>query len=291
MTRGPEGGPERGVVLVNVLVMLALSATVLTMMLNLGDLAIARSQRFGEAGQALALVRAGEQSAIVALRRDRETAPETDHPGEAWGAIAQQGIEIAGGSFALEIADAQDRFNLNAVKLGGLQANQLLVTITQALDLPPALAARIAETVLRDGPLRRIEELTWRTGMAPGDLVRLREFVTVLPGPGETNVNAASERLLAVLLQNPVQARALVSRRERAGFLTDADVTAASAILPPGVGFVSDHFLLRSSVRIGTTGQTMESLLQRRESAGGTPEVVVVDRRVPDPAALPGPRE
>ena len=58
-------------------------------MLSLADVSIARSQRFSEAGQALALIRAGEQSAIVALRRDMIEAPDIDHAGEPWNDVAQ----------------------------------------------------------------------------------------------------------------------------------------------------------------------------------------------------------
>lgn len=43
-------GPENGVVLFNVLVIVAFMALVVMAMVTMGDLAIARSQRFSEAG-------------------------------------------------------------------------------------------------------------------------------------------------------------------------------------------------------------------------------------------------
>jgi general secretion pathway protein K len=279
---------DDGVVLINVLVLLVLAASVVTMMLSLADRSIARSQRFGEAGQALALIRAGEQSAIAALRRDMIEAPEVDHRGEAWGTVGQRGVGIAGGTFALEIADAQGRFNFNALVGGGLQAVQTLEAIVAALGLGSETAARIAATINVDGPLRDLGDLTRRAGISAREVEAMRGLVTALPGNGDVNVNAAPPELLAILLQNPVQARVLAATRQRAGFLTPRDVEAAGVILPPGVGFASDLFLVRTSVRIGGTRQAMESLLQRRGTDGGE-EVTVISRRNATAAVSPPP--
>ena len=280
---------DDGVVLINVLVLLALAASVVTMMLSLADLSIARSQRFSEAGQALALIRAGEQSAITALRRDMIEAPEFDHRGEAWTTVGQRRIEIAGGTFELEIADAQGRFNLNSLVGGGLQTVQTVQAIAAELELAPDTAARIAATINVDGPLREIGDLSRRAGIPAGEVDAMRGLVTVLPGNGDVNVNAAPTELLAILLQNPVQARVLAAARQRAGFLTPQDVEAAGVILPPGVGFASDFFQVRTSVRIGETPQLMESLLRRRRGDDGGAAVAVVGRRNATAAVSPPP--
>ena len=279
---------DEGIVLVNVLVLLGLASTVVYLMLSLGELSIARSQRFGEAGQALALVRAGEQSAIAALRRDMVEAPEIDHAAEPWAQVAQAGIEIPGGAFELEIEDAQGLLNLNALAASGLQGQQALRAVVAALELPPATAPRIARTVSMDGPLERVEDLTWRAGLPPEEVAALARFVTAVPGTGPVNINAAPAELIAVLLQSPVPARVLASIRDRKGFVTPEDVAAARVILPPGVGYRSDLYRLRVSVRIGDTVQSMESLLQRRDGPQGT-EVVVVARRNATAAVSPPP--
>lgn len=280
---------DAGVVLVNVLVTLALAASVVTMMLSLADLSVARSQRFSEAGQALALIRSGEQSAIVALRRDMVEAPDIDHRGEAWATIGQRRIEIAGGTFELEVADAQGLFNLNALVGGGLQALQVLDAIVAELGLAPETAARVAATVNVDGPLGELGDLTRRAGIAPADVDALGRLATVLPGNGDVNVNAAPPELLAILLQNPVQARVLAAVRERAGFLGPEDVAAAGVILPPGTGFTSDCFRVVTSVRIGTTTRSMESLLVRRRGEDGRIDVAVVARQNAAAAVSPPP--
>jgi general secretion pathway protein K len=279
---------DAGVVLINVLVLLGLAATVVYMMLSLGDLSIARSQRFGEAGQALALIRAGEQSAIVALRRDMIEAPGIDHAGEAWGSIAQDRVAIEGGSFELRIADAQGRFNLNVLTGEDLQASQTLEAIVADLELPRGIAARIAASIARDGPLRELGDLTTRAGIAPADVELLATLVTALPGRTDVNVNAAPPELLAILLQNSVQARVLAATRARVGFLTPENVEAAGAILPPGVGFVSSFFEVSTAVQIGGTRQAIHSLVQRRRGEEGVEEVAVVRRRNAT-AAVPSP--
>jgi general secretion pathway protein K len=284
MTRERDGG----VVLINVLVLLGLAASVVYVMLNLADLSIARSQRFSEAAQALALIRAGEQSAIVALRRDMDEAPAIDHAAEPWAAVAQQRITIEGGTFEMEIADAQGLLNLNALAGGGLQAQQTLRAIVAALELDPGVATRIAASIAREGPLDQLSDLGTRAGIAPADLARLGGLVTALPGTADVNVNAAPAPLLAVLLQNPVQARVLAAMRERVGFLTPDDVAAAGVILPPGVGFASDLYRTRVAVRIGGTTRSMESLLERRRREGKA-EVAVVSRRNATAAGLPPP--
>lgn len=282
---------DDGVILVNVLVVLGLAAIVVALMLGVGDLAIARSQRFGEASRALALIQAGEQSAIVALRRDMIVAPQVDHAGEPWGAIAQKPVAIEGGSFALAISDAQDRFNLNAVTAEAPEQRQALAAIVAALGLPEATTAAIADSVARDGPLAGLDELAGRAGLAPPDIARLADLATALPGTAPVNVNAASPRLLAILLPDPAQAAKLADLRRQSGFVTLEALAAAGITLPGGVGVTSDLYRVRTTVRIGGTLQSMESLLQRRRGAAtaadgaaggasdGRPEVVVVMRR------------
>lgn len=269
---------DAGVVLINVLVLLGLSTVVVYLMLSLADLSIARSQRFSEAGQALALVRAGELSAVTALRRDMVEAPEVDHAGEPWGLAAQSGVEIAGGAFELEIADAQGLFNLNNLDPPNLQSAQTLLAITQALELGEGTAERIAASIALDGPLARVGDLVERAGIPPGDAAALAALTTALPGATRINVNAAPPELLAVLLQNPGLADALVRARDRAGFLTPESVAAARAILPPGTGYASDLYRLRVTARIGGTVQSVASLVQRRRGADGEAEAAVVER-------------
>ena len=271
---------ENGVVLINVLVILALTASVVYAMISLSDLAILRSQRFSAAGQALALISGGEASAIVALRRDMTVAPTTDNMTEAWALVGQQQVQIAGGSFALQIEDAQSRFNLNNLPLSGALGAQILQRIVKRLDLPADVAPRIAARLVQPQSLVRMTDLIAEAGLTPGEVARLSQLATVLPGRTDININTASEALLGVITDNPVQAGRLQGIRKRQGFLTAADLTAAGVILAPGVGFVSRYFDVTTSVTIADTSQRMQTLLQRSTARGG-PQVVAIFRQNP----------
>ena len=272
---------DQGVVLINVLVILALTASVVYAMVSLSDISITRSQRFSTAGQALALIAAAEASAIVALRRDMTEAPATDHASEAWALTGQDDVAIAGGSFALKIEDAQRHFNLNALPASGALGAQMLQRIVLSLDLPADVGPRIAARLAQPEPLLRLTDLVAEAGLTPQDVTQLSTLVTVLPGRTDINLNTAPEALLSVIADNPVQARRLAGIRQRNGFLTPADAVAAQIILPPGVGFVSRFFQVTTSVTVDGTTQRMDSLLQRRQGRGGAPEVVAVFRESP----------
>ena len=61
---------EEGMILVNVLMFVAIAAGLVLLMINREELALDRGLRTREAARALAIVRGGELSAVVALRRD-----------------------------------------------------------------------------------------------------------------------------------------------------------------------------------------------------------------------------
>ena len=278
-TRRPGDG---GVILVNVLVVLGLAGVLVALMLDTGDRAIARSQRFSEGGRALALIEAGERSAIVALRRDMVLAPDVDHPGEPWGRVAQKPVAIEGGGFALTISDAQDRFNLNAVAPGAQEtqeARKALAAIVAAAGLPEGTADAIARSIAGAGPLQAPGDLAGRGVLAPAAVLRLARFVTALPGAAPVNVNSAAPELLALLLASPALADKVVGLRRAFGFLTPETLSDAGIDLPGTAGLASSLYRVRTTVRVGDTVQSMESLLQRRRGPGGAPEVVAVARR------------
>ncbi|MFN4160200.1 MAG: type II secretion system minor pseudopilin GspK [Gemmobacter sp.] len=269
---------ERGVVLVNVLVVLALMSTVVFAMISLSDLSIARSQRFSEAGQAAALVAAGETSAIIALRRDMVEAPQSDNLTEPWAQIAQEEIRIEAGRFALAIEDAQGRFNLNSLPGSGVLGAQLLQRILAALGMPPDVGLRIGARMSRPERLERLGELVADVGLTEAEVALLSTLVIVLPERTDINVNTAPEELLMALADNPVQAINLLAIRKRQGFLKPSDVTAASMILPTGTGYRTRYFLVTVEATVGDTTRRVHSLLQRQTGAGGRPKVIVLAR-------------
>jgi general secretion pathway protein K len=271
----PRGG-EAGVVLLNVLVMLALCAGVLVTMLRLSGIGIARSTHFADAARALSVALAGEASAQAALRRDLALAPQADHPGEDWGKVAQEDVAIEGGRFALAIADAQARLNLTG--LTGVLAHQRLRSLAAALGLRPEVAQRLALRLAASQPPAGMADLARDAGLTPDELQALAPHVTILPEPAPVNLNTCSDLVLAVMFGNPAIAAALAERRAGQGYLTPDDLAAASAVVPPGAGFVSRFFTVDVAVTSGGARRQVRSLLQRGFGPGDVPVVRVVAR-------------
>jgi general secretion pathway protein K len=254
-------GREDGVILINVLVILALTSAIVFAMIRLSDTAIMRSQQFSDAGQGLALIAAGETSAIAALRRDD---PAVDHLREDWATLGQEEVAIEGGRFALVVKDAQGRFNLNTVVGSGALGLQMLDRIVKTLDLPADVTQRIVAR-LAQGALRDMDDLG-QAGLSPVDITALRTLVTVLPGATEMNINTMPDALIGVITDNAVQARVLTGIRRRNGFLTSDDMVTAGVILPAGVGYRSGLFRVTTTVTVGDVVQVRASLLQRGEA-------------------------
>ncbi len=271
---------QGGVILINVLVILALSSTVVFAMLRLSDTAITRSQRFSDAGQATALITGGEVTAIAALRRDMQDAPLADHPGEDWAQIAQDDIAVEGGTFSLAISDAQGRFNLNNLLRGNPEDLQILQAILAELDLPDATGLRILARMVNPNPLSTVDDLL-DAGISQDDLDSLSSLVTALPHPTPININTMPDAMFAVLAGNPVQARLLQGIRARNGQLTQGDLLNAGLILNAQAGVVSSHFAVTTRVTIGDVTIARTSLLHRQDGPDGGEVIVIARQPVP----------
>ena len=284
---------EEGMILVNVLMFVAIAAGLVLLMINREELALDRGLRNREAARALAVVRGGELSALVALRRDAEQAPETDYPGEAWGKLSESRAPIEGGSFDLAIADAEGCFNVNAVRSGEVGSTLLFQTIGEFAGLTPEQVVVAIEYVRLHGPVSDLGPL--RTAGIDAKIAdRLERLVTALPGTTSLNLNAADSEMLGLLFHDPVIGARLAAIRDRRGFLTAKDLADQNVVLPRGTSFRSSTFWVRTRATIGGTSQQGASLIQRRRAADGSVEVVPVERwrgaAVP-PGAPPLPAE
>ena len=263
-------------ILVNIVSLVALATAIVALMMTSGAQSVDRSLRFREGSQAAVLARAGEMSAVVALRRDALEAPQTDHLREPWAQVIQRQAAIEGGTFTLAITDAQSRFNLNNLGQDLVFSGATLGPIASALRIDPQVAVRIAVTVRERGPLLRLSQLR-ELGLDDETIARVSPLITFLPEPTTVNLNTASEQMLELLLGSPAAARMLVSQRNRAGFVTREDLSALGFQTPPGAGFTSNHYWVRTTVTIGDTPQTLTSLLGRAVREG-RPEVVTLGR-------------
>ena len=271
MTRRSDDG---GVILVNVLLALAIGAAVVTLMLVSQRGLLERGSRAAAGAQARALALGAEMSLVVALRRDMRDAPEADHLAEPWAEAAQARVDLATGSFSVEIADAQARFDLNALTAPGLADRESFLRLTRALSLPDAVAATVVDEVRRHGPIDHLSELR---GVDPTALVILAPHVTALPVPGRVNVNTAGPLVLAAVLRNSAAAQRLVSLRDRTGSLTRADLADAGVLAAGTAGFTSQVWDITVTAEVGGVEVALRSRLVRR-SGPGVLEVAVVSR-------------
>lgn len=268
---------EQGMILVNVLLFVAIASGLVLLMIDREELALDRGLRTREAARAQAIVRGGELSALVALRRDGETAGDVDHAGEAWAKIAVNAAPIEGGTFDLAIGDAEGRFNINAVRTGEAGAVVLLQEIANQIQMPPEQVVAAIEYVRQRGPVTDLRPLRL-AGVDPKIADQLDKVVTALPGIPSINLNAATPELMAILFKDPLVASRLVQVRARQGFLTLKDLNDQHVTLPWGCSFRSSTFWVRTRARIGGTTQQEATLIRRRRTKEGKLETVPVER-------------
>jgi general secretion pathway protein K len=275
-------------ILVNVLLFVAIASGILLLMISAEDSGLERGLKMREAARAQAIARGGEVSAVVALRRDAVVAPDNDSRSEPWGALAESGAPIEGGTFDLAIADAQGRFNVNALMEPDPVATATLAKIAAAVGMSQEQSVKAVAAIRAAGPLTDIRPLGM-LGLAPGQVARLSGLLTALPYDSKINLNAAGEDLLGILMDDPMVARRVVSLRDRQGYLTAADLASLNAPMPQGAGLTSNLYWVRTRVRIGDTSQQITSLIARKDDGQGGKMAVVVGRWMGASAPLQAP--
>ncbi|MCW3847458.1 type II secretion system protein GspK [Sphingomonas sp. LB-2] len=268
---------EAGMILVNVLMMVAIAAGLVLLLINREELALDRGLRTREAARALAAVRGGEVSAIVALRRDGDTSPGQDYPGEPWGALSESGAPIEGGTFDLAISDAEGRFNINNVRSGEAASLIMFQTIARTIGLSDMDMDACVQMVRLGGPVTDLRPIR-AMGLDPAVLDRLEKLVTALPGTTTINLNAADEEMLLLLFRDEFAVHRLIEKRNRRGYLTPADLVSEKLSIPWGTSFRSTSFWVRTRATIGGTTQQGATLMKRRWDQRGQTEVFPIER-------------
>ena len=258
---------DSGISLLNVLVVVAAGAGLVQVMLTDQTIAIDQLQDAADVSQTRALAQAGVSSVAVALRRDLQVAPESDHFREPWAANLQETIDLGFGEFSVTAEDLRGRFDLNALGPGKIIEMRVFTALLKQLDLPETLASEIATAVSQNGSLDAPEELRG-LGFSASDLQLLRPHVTALPVRHPLNLNAVTEPLLAALLSNPVAADSLISRRAAAGFLDRNDFTSLGLLVPPLAGFASDAFSVTGSAETGNARSRLTRQVLRDRRTG-----------------------
>lgn len=268
---------REGMILLNVLLVIAMASVAVLIMIAAQDIEVQRATRLKDLAQASAYARAGELSAVTTLRRDGLVAAGTDNLTEPWAKLGQTPVAIPNGSFALTIEDEQARFNLNSLQPANSPAPfDLLQRLGASLGVPPQSLNRIATVVRVAGPLSD-DRLIRAAGVPQSDLDRLEPYVALLPVEAQTNLNTVDLPLLTLMLQDADAAKTLIDRRRRTGYLTAADLAAAGAG-SPAVAYTSDHYRVVTTVRYGDVTEVVTSRLARQRGLG-TVDLVVLSRR------------
>lgn len=266
-----------GMILLNVLLVLAVASVAVLIMVSTQDIEVQRSTRLRDAAQANAYARAGELSAVTALRRDALIAAGTDNLSEDWAKLGQQAISVPGGRFALAIEDAQSRFNLNSMHAGEAAPIALFQAIGAEAGVEPASLIRIATVARVAGPLSD-DSLIVAAGVPRADLDKLAPWIAILPEDAAINLNTVGLSLLALMTKDAEVARKLIEVRTRNGFLMPADLSTEGAPAMTGVGFTSNHYRVVTTVTVGEVTQALDSRIARLRR-DRTVDVVVTGRR------------
>jgi general secretion pathway protein K len=255
--------PEKGVVLVTILSVMALCVTVIVAMTTRSEQATLLASRDLDQTQAQALATSAEAVAIAALRQDLLSASKADGPDEPWARIDRSEAALALGSVRMALQDESARFNLNTLQGGSPTARHYLRAIVAAAGLPPEASVRIAAALRGGRPLLQTSDLVARAGLSEDEVAALSALVTCTPDLSSTvNINTASGPLLQAMLQNPERTAHILLRRET-GLITPSVLSEMGVILPAGLSLRSDVFGLRIVAVYGHAQVQTYSLIQR----------------------------
>jgi general secretion pathway protein K len=269
---------DSGVVLVNVLVVLAIAGGLLVLLISSQEAALDRVARAADASVVTQIAMGAEASVVDALRRDLDEAPETDHFNEPWAlGVIQDEVLLPTGRFSVQITDMQAKFDINLLVdlTAGTQefARRLMV----ALEQPPEMANRIARILSAVGPIANLNDLE-SYGIPPETIQTMAPFVTALPAPGTINLNSVDAFLLNVMLQNRSQSAQLIRTRESRGSLSLEALRNVGALRPQNSGFTSNAYIVDILAMAGDARVKMQTVMIRR-NARGQKAVEIVERR------------
>ncbi|MDB5773142.1 MAG: ral secretion pathway protein GspK [Burkholderia sp.] len=210
------------------------------------------------------------------------------------------------------IVDAQSRFNLKNLSANGtvdpgevaafarlltnVQINPALaqaaantIAATQVKPVQPSSTPRssaAAAAVTTEGSNQTaldfayVDDLLAVPGFTPDMLVKLKDFLVVLPDRTPVNVNTAPAEVLAARIDtlSLSDAAVLVAAREKAWFKDSGDLSQRLGRPLPQtqqIAFKTNYFLVNGNVRLNRAALEMQALIKRGDP-GGNPTTQVV---------------
>lgn len=257
---------DDGVVLINVLVVVALASSIALLMLTTSERTVGSLQRQSDLTRASALVRGAETSVVIALRRDLMLTPKQDHYGEDWFLTNATLTEIKEGTLSIKVSDAQSLYNINSAGTQSLGALQRAQAVFQLIKLEPSVAGRMVNRILRKGPYRNLSQLE-DIGLSEDEIGLLSRVAIALPTDTEINLSTAPAPLLRVLIGNRIASARLLAMRTAKGFLDPADFQRVNTLQPQGTGLSSSYYSAVTIAKIGTATKSSQILIQRGDGS------------------------
>lgn len=271
---------DRGVILINILVVLAIGSTLVVLMFTSQQNLVDRARVAAASSQAQALAQGAEISARLALQRDMVVAPEADHYAESWAQAAQDQVQLQTGSFSVEIIDLQARFNLALLAQPNLIQDQVILRLVRGVGLTDQTAQKISRAMKVQPVPQSLDDIATLTNR---ERALLAPHVTVLADRGFSgegvNLNTADVVVMTAVLGNAAAVRQLVKRREDTGFLDTNDLRDVGILATNGAGFTSNNYQVAISAEVdGVTAEWRSTLV--RTQGLGVQSVDVVARQL-----------
>ena len=210
---------DRGVVLINALVIVLVISSVAAALLTRAEGARVRSAHVHGATQAGLYLDAAE-ALLPALLAGIVEAGEVVHPGQPWGQ-GQRSYRIDRGQVTATMTDLQGRLNVNwLANPDDVYALETFQRLFNDIGLPVSLLGNIADFVgpdgprdinsylgapvrvqPRGGPVKLLEELRHVTGMTPEYFGVFEQYVSALPFETRLNLNTAQDPVLRAVLE------------------------------------------------------------------------------------------
>ncbi len=259
---------KSGIVLVQVLVIVAFASAMALTLMTVQDQAVAFEQKSGDRLQGQALLRGAEASVVSAFRRDGQSGSDVDHYGEAWYLASQVPIDLSQGAFSVSVRDEQSRFNINNLANGNLAAKAMFARIVAAVKGDASWNDRLVAAIALGGPISDMSDLA-AFGFDEAEITALTSIGCALPDTTTINLNTASDALIRALFDNPLSAGKLLAMRSRGGYVTRENLGDASLLTPAGTGLTTQFISVEANVSWSSADMSSRTLLARRTNAAG----------------------
>lgn len=306
--RIPRVRQQRGVAVITALLLTTLAITIVASLFWQQQVQVRSIENQRLQLQKRWILRGAIDWAILILREDQKNSTNDDLT-EAWAVpladtqldqYVENGRADGEKSEAIlsgNIVDAQSFFNLNNLASNGdvnrrdvIVFARLLVNVrlnpqlaevvatsiaaTQAKPAVPGMATPVVTEPSNARPMaiERIEDLLSVPGFTADMLLKLKDFVVVLPRSTHVNANTASAQVLAARIVGITlaDATALVAGREKIIFRDAADLASRLATMgkpttlsSDEIGFNTNYFIVNGKVRINRAALDAQALIER----------------------------